>query len=371
MIGTRPEAIKLAPVVRALRRSPRRFKPLVLLTSQHREMLRQTLRCFSLSGDHDFNIMRSNQDLSLLTAQILRHLHAYIGRMAPDMVMVQGDTTTAFASALTAFLAKIPVAHVEAGLRSSDSRNPFPEEMNRVLTDHLSEILLAPTAQARINLLSEGFAPSKITVTGNTVIDALKFFARKKVNRARSPLRRLDFSKMIILVTAHRRESFGRPLENICRALVVLARRLDGKAVFVYPVHPNPHVRKTVFRLLQKERNIVLLEPLDYDQFVHLMKSSHFIMTDSGGIQEEASYLGKPILVLREKTERSEAVRYGNAQLVGTDPETVVPAALSLFSDRTRYRAMARARTIYGDGRASARIVRTLTRYFDMHSLPS
>lgn len=365
VIGTRPEAIKLAPVVRALRRFPRRFKPIILLTSQHKEMLRQALRSFSLAGDKDLKIMRSNQDLYRLTTEIILKVRTYIIHAAPDMVMVQGDTATAFASALAAFYAKIPVAHVEAGLRSFDPADPFPEEMNRVLIDRIAEMLFAPTAQAKKNLLREGIAPPKIVVTGNTVIDALKFFSRKRVDIAKSPLRDVDFSKKIVLVTAHRRESFGKPLENICHALTVLSRELDGKSVFVYPVHPNPHVRKTVFRLLRNRPNITLLEPLDYDHFVYLMRASHLIMTDSGGIQEEACFLGKPLVVLREKTERPEGVKKGNAYLVGTDPRTVVPAVLSLFFDRNAYEKRAQGRTTYGDGQASARIVRALAHYFD------
>ena len=359
MFGTRPEAIKLAPVIQELRRRADRFTCRVCVTAQHREMLDQVLRIFSIRAHHDLNIMQSGQSLEQITSRVLTGMKEVLKEERPDMVVVQGDTTTTFAAALAAYYEGIPVAHVEAGLRTWQKYSPFPEEINRRLTTHLGDLHFAPTEQARKNLTREGIDSGNVVVTGNTVIDSL-FHARKKVLGDRKRYRRMfpsvDFSSRIILVTGHRRESFGEGFQSICEALRRIAREEENVEI-VYPVHLNPNVQKPVRSILNGLKNVHLLEPLEYLPFVFLMDASHLILTDSGGVQEEAPSLGKPVLVMRARTERPEAVRAGTVRLVGTDETVIVREVHRLLHDRKQYIRMSRAHNPYGDGRARQRIV--------------
>lgn len=353
ILGTRPEAIKLAPLIRTLAAAG---KVKVCSTGQHRQMLDQVLGFFSIVPDYDLRIMGRDQTLFTVTARALARLERVIDDARPDLILVQGDTTTAFAGALAGFYRKIPVAHIEAGLRSFDKFSPYPEEMNRLLVSRLADYHFAPTKKARENLLSEGVPSRNIFVVGNTVIDAL--FTGLDIIRAdekpcRRKFRTVDFSKKLILVTGHRRESFGRPFEQICRALKEIARR--GVEI-VYPVHLNPRVRAHVYPLLRDVANIHLIEPLDYPHLIWLMGQSHLVLTDSGGIQEEAPSLGKPVLVMRDVTERTEGIEAGTAILVGTDRRRIVEETSRLLEDPRAYRAMARRKNPYGDGRACRRI---------------
>jgi UDP-N-acetylglucosamine 2-epimerase (non-hydrolysing) len=346
VFGTRPEAIKLAPVVRCLREDAR-FAVRVAVTAQHREILDQVLRAFSIEPDYDLNVMQAGQTLAESASRILAALEPVLDREKPDWVIVQGDTTTTFCGALAAFYKGIAVAHVEAGLRTGDPRQPFPEEMNRVLTSRLATLHFAATESAAENLRREGVDPAAIHVTGNTGIDA--------VLSVRDSLPAVEpGGKKIILVTAHRRESFGQGFLSICRALQRLAERTDVE--IVYPVHPNPNVRDVVREHLHDVANIRLIEPLEYVAFVDLMRRAHILLTDSGGVQEEGPSLGKPVLVMREKTERPEAVEAGTALLVGTDEERIVAETTRLLDDRQEYMRRARIHNPYGDGRASTRI---------------
>jgi UDP-N-acetylglucosamine 2-epimerase (non-hydrolysing) len=356
IFGTRPEAIKLCPVIRSLREYPNRFDVRVLVTAQHREMLDQVLQAFDVQPHHDLDLMLPGQTLFQSTSRILAGLEGVLKAERPSMVIVQGDTTTTFCGALAGFYLNIPVAHVEAGLRTGDLRQPFPEEMNRVLTSRLAELHFAATETAAESLRREGVTPDSIHVTGNTGIDAV-LFVRDGLAEGRLHGRKfteLDPAKKLIVVTAHRRESFGEGFERICRALAELADRPDVQ--LVYPVHPNPNVQDPVQRLLAGHPNVRLIEPLSYVPFVDLMRRAYLLVTDSGGIQEEGPSLGKPILVLREKTERPEAVLAGTVKLVGTDQRRIVSEATSLLDDRNAYQAMARVHNPYGDGQASARI---------------
>ena len=356
IFGTRPEAIKLCPVVRNLREHSPKFDVRVAVTAQHREMLDQVLEAFEIRPDHDLDLMLPGQTLFQSTARILAGLESVLMAEKPSLVIVQGDTTTTFCGALAAFYSNVPVAHVEAGLRTGDLRQPFPEEMNRVLASHLTELHFAATDWAAENLRLEGVAPEKITVTGNTGIDAVLYVRDAlEEGRLRGPeWPAIDPSRKLIVVTAHRRESFGQGFERICRALGRLADR--GDVEIVYPVHPNPNVTEPVKRHLSSHPRIHLIEPQSYVPFVDLMRRAYILITDSGGIQEEGPSLGKPILVLREKTERPEAVLAGTVRLVGTDPEKIVAEATRLLEDRSVYEAMARVHNPYGDGRASGRI---------------
>jgi UDP-N-acetylglucosamine 2-epimerase (non-hydrolysing) len=346
VFGTRPEAIKLAPVIRCLKVDPR-FDARVAVTGQHRAMLDQVLEAFSIRTDHDLNVMRAGQTLAESAARILAALEPVLESEGPDCVIVQGDTTTTFCGALAAFYKGIAVAHVEAGLRTGDLRQPFPEEMNRVLTSRLAALHFAATEMAAENLRREGIASADIFVTGNTGIDAVLSV------RDALPVFEAAATKMI-LVTAHRRESFGEGFVRICRALLRLAAR--GDAEIVYPVHPNPNVQAVVREYLLGAANIRLIEPVDYVAFVDLMRRAHILLTDSGGVQEEGPSLGKPVLVMREKTERPEAVEAGTAVLVGTDEDAIVAEAARLLDDAAEYARRARIHNPYGDGRASARI---------------
>jgi len=356
IFGTRPEAIKLCPVIQHMKSRPDDFDVRACVTGQHREMLDQVLGAFGVIPDHDLDIMRPGQTLSQSTSRIIAALEPILAEEKPDAVLVQGDTTTTFCGALAAFYAKIPVGHVEAGLRTGDPLQPFPEEINRVLTGRIATFHFAATQGAADNLYREGVDPAKITVTGNTGIDAVLYVkqaldAGKLVGLDGF---RLDASKKLIVVTAHRRESFGAGFDQICAALARLARRDDVE--IVYPVHPNPNVRSAVNRHLAGRPNIKLLDPMDYVPFVDLMRRAYLLLTDSGGIQEEAPSLGKPVLVLRDKTERPEAVSAGTAQLVGANEDRIVEAVQHLLDDAHAYRQMARLHNPYGDGKASGTI---------------
>jgi UDP-N-acetylglucosamine 2-epimerase (non-hydrolysing) len=362
VFGTRPEAIKLAPVILELRRRPE-FHVSVCVTAQHREMLDQVLETFDIRPDYDLDIMCPGQDLFQVTARCLTELEPLLRKEQPWMVLVEGDTTTVLATALAAFYLGIKVGHVEAGLRTFDKRRPFPEEINRRLTTHLADLHFAPTESARRNLLAEQVPESSVFVTGNTVIDTL-FLVRDRYggHRPLPPgMPPLAPGKRLILVTGHRRESFGQGFENICDALRQIAARPDVE--IVYPVHLNPNVQEPVRRILGGLPNVRLIEPLSYVPFVGLMESSYLILTDSGGIQEEGPSLGKPVLVMREVTERPEAVEAGTVRLVGTEVKAVVDGVWELLDNRELYERMSRAHNPYGDGLASKRIADILIRH--------
>ncbi len=360
VIGTRPEAIKVAPVIKALEKYPAAIQSVVCATGQHREMLDQVLHVFDLALDYDLKVMTPNQGLAQLTAAILSALDPILAREAPDWVLVQGDTTTAMVAGLAAYYRKIKVGHIEAGLRTGDKFQPFPEEINRRIVDALADLYFAPTEANRAQLAREGVPASAIVVTGNTVIDALLMTAQRVATRGwATGLPNLD-GKRMILVTAHRRENFGAPLTNICAALKDLATRYADNLHIVYPVHRNPNVARPVHQALAGVPNISLLEPVDYATLVALMMRAHFILTDSGGIQEEAPSLHKPVLVLREVTERQEVVAAGAARLVGTDRATIVSASAQLLEDAVAYQQMMVCQNPYGDGNASARVVQAI-----------
>jgi UDP-N-acetylglucosamine 2-epimerase (non-hydrolysing) len=373
VFGTRPEAIKLAPVIRELQRRSMdsQLHTITCVTAQHRDMLDQVLSLFEIIPDHDLDVMKDNQTPTQVAATVLVRLESILQIERPDWVLVQGDTTTVAAASLAAFYAGRKVGHVEAGLRTGDKWQPFPEEINRRMAGAIADLHFAPTEQARQNLLGEGVSAEHIIITGNPVIDALQWVAERPVTaKAHELLERCgvvnkteeqeEKPKRTVLVTAHRRENFGRPLENICLALRDLARRYDGWVHIVYPVHPNPNVWDPVHRLIGDVSGISLIPPLDYLSLVHLMKRSYLVITDSGGLQEEAPGLGVPVLVLREVTERPEAVTAGTVRLVGTDPERIVAEVSRLFEDAAAYEQMAQAVNPYGDGRAAERIVGTL-----------
>lgn len=360
VIGTRPEAIKMAPVIRELENHREEVESLVCATAQHREMLDQVLNTFKISVDYDLDLMRPNQSLSQLTARTLTGLDDVIGKERPHWVLVQGDTTTVMVASLVAFYHRVKVGHVEAGLRTGDKFQPFPEEVNRRITDVLADIYFAPTEHSRANLLHEGVSPQAIVVTGNTVIDALMMTARRVKQRPLDArIGNID-GKRLILVTAHRRENFGTPLANICRALIEVARRYRDDVHIVYPVHLNPNVSRPVHEALGGVPNISLIEPVDYEAFVGLMSRAYLVLTDSGGLQEESPSLNKPVLVLRQTTERPEVVTLGAARLVGTDYETIVCETMRLLEDPLAYRKMASVTNPYGDGCASQRIVQAI-----------
>jgi UDP-N-acetylglucosamine 2-epimerase (non-hydrolysing) len=364
IFGTRPEAIKLCPVIRGLREHPRKFDVRVCVTGQHREMLDQVLEAFQVKPDHDLDLMLPGQTLFQSTSRILSRLEPVLRTEKPSMVIVQGDTTTTLCGALAAFYSRIPVAHVEAGLRTHDMRQPFPEEMNRVLASHLTALHFASTETAAQNLRDEGVAADSIHVTGNTGIDAV-LFVRDALERGELRGREwpeLDASKKLIVVTAHRRESFGDGFERICRALAKIADR--GDVQLVYPVHPNPNVQDPVQRYLAAHPHVSLIAPQSYVPFVDLMRRAYLLITDSGGIQEEGPSLGKPILVLREKTERPEAVTAGTVKLVGTEEDRIVREATVLLEDCKAYNEMSRVHNPYGDGLASARIAELIHSFF-------
>jgi UDP-N-acetylglucosamine 2-epimerase (non-hydrolysing) len=363
VFGTRPEAIKMAPVVRALQQAPDRFETLICVSAQHRSMLDQVLKVFDLEVDQDLDLMTAGQSPADIAARVLDRLPPLLRRLRPDVLLVQGDTMTTFAAAFAAYLERIPSGHVEAGLRTGDRYQPFPEEMNRVLTTRLAAIHFAPTEQARMALLDEGVSPADVHLTGNTVIDALLQTVRPDYCFRSPQLAALDAKRRLVLVTTHRRENFGAPLRSICAAIRELAT-LHPDLQFVLPVHPNPQVKDTVEQLLCDLPGMHLIEPVDYLEFVHLLNRAFLVLTDSGGVQEEAPSLGKPVLVLREVTERPEGVEAGTAVLVGTDRERIVRVASELLSSSAAYQRMANAVNPYGDGLASGRIVAALAERF-------
>ncbi len=365
VFGTRPEAIKMAPVVRALANS-RLFESKVCVTAQHRQMLDQVLRLFSIVPDFDLDLMKPGQDLSDITSNVLLGMRGVFSKWRPDYVLVHGDTTTTLATSLAAYYARIPVGHVEAGLRTGDIYSPWPEEMNRRITGAISQIHFAPTEAARVNLLREGVTREAVHVTGNTVIDALldvihRLRSDAELNASMEQhFQFLDSNRRLILVTGHRRENFGAGFENICTAIQIISERRDVE--IVYPVHLNPNVREPVMRLLENRANVHLIEPLDYLPFVYLMDRAYILLTDSGGVQEEAPSLGKPVLVMRNTTERPEAVEAGTVRLVGTNKETIVTETCRLMDDLAKYERMSCAYNPYGDGGAAHRIVNLLSK---------
>lgn len=374
VFGTRPEAIKMAPLVKAFESDTKNFKTQVCVTGQHRQMLDQVLKLFKITPDFDLNIMKQGQDLYDITSRVLLGMRDVLTQAAPDIVFVHGDTTTSTAAAFAAFYKQIDVAHIEAGLRTNDIYNPWPEEMNRQITGRIAKYHFSPTPLARENLLRENVDPAKITVTGNTGIDALHFVANeiKQSQELRDSLekvllsagydtKRLASGKKLILITGHRRENFGDGFIHMCKAIKHLNKKYPD-ADFVYPMHLNPNVRRPIKEVFgdEKQENMFFIEPLDYLPFVYLMEKSHIVLTDSGGIQEEAPGLGKPVLVMRETTERPEAVTAGTVKLVGTNFDKIVAEVSRLMDDESEYEKMGKAVNPYGDGKACPRILEFL-----------
>ncbi len=371
VFGTRPETIKMAPLIAELERHPEQLENRNCLTGQHRDMVAPLLDLFNIRVDYDLELMRENQTLAHITTRVLHEIDAILAQDRVDLLLVQGDTTTAMAAAMAAFYAGIPVGHVEAGLRTYDKHHPYPEEANRKIIDTVADLFFAHSELAKSNLLKEGIADDHIAVTGNTVIDALLDVAARPFEFNGTPLESIPFGqKKIILVTAHRRESFGEPFESLCHGLRKLAAQYVDEIVLVYPVHRNPNVRKVVQRLLANQTNVMLLDPLDYLPLVQLMKRVHFVLTDSGGLQEEAPSLGKPVLVMRQVTERQEAVAAGTVKLIGTDSDTIVGEASRLLEDADAYLAMATRQNPYGDGTASQQIVTRILQEWGLTSHP-
>ena len=374
VFGTRPEAIKMAPLVKKLQANPEEFQTIVCVTGQHREMLDQVLRLFDITPDYDLNIMKPNQDLYDITSRILLGMRDVLKEVQPDIVLVHGDTTTSMAAALAAFYQQIPVGHVEAGLRTGNIYSPWPEEMNRLMTGRISTVHFSPTPLAKQNLLQEHVDEAKIVVTGNTVIDALQMVVERlrndeqlagevkdKVLNMGYDVNRLGEDRRLVLITGHRRENFGEGFLNICHAIKNLSEKYPN-VDFVYPMHLNPNVRKPVLEILgEGAENVYLIEPLDYLPFVYMMKHSTLILTDSGGVQEEAPGLGKPVLVMRDTTERPDAVEAGTVLLVGTNREKIEQGVSMLLDDADCYRRMSEAVNPYGDGLACERIVDRLS----------
>lgn len=363
VIGTRPEAIKIAPLIIKLKQQNQFFNTKVCLTAQHRQMLDQVLDFFEIKADYDLDLMKPNQNLHTLTADIITAIKPVYDEFKPDWVLVHGDTTTSTAAALAAFYSGVKVAHVEAGLRTFNKQAPFPEEMNRSITGRIADLHFAPTKTSKQNLLNEAIAKETISITGNTVIDALKL-GITKVNEQSSEIVNLksilNLNKKIILVTGHRRENFGDGFENICKALQTIAENNFDDVEIVYPVHLNPNVQNPVNKLLANQTNIKLIQPLNYEAFIWLMNKSYLIITDSGGVQEEAPSLGKPVLVMREVTERPEAVDAGTVLLVGTDTQKIITEAEQLLHNANAYTLMSNKHNPYGDGLACDRIITIL-----------
>ncbi len=369
LFGTRPELIKLAPVIQRLQHDDR-FQTGVVTTSQHREIIADLLRLFAISPDYDLDIIQPDQSLTDISSRVLQRLPDVFSSFRPDLVLVQGDTSSAFIGALAAFYHKVPVAHVEAGLRSFDKLHPYPEEVNRRLISVLSELHFAPLAGNAQALLREGVPASAISVTGNTVIDALRDIqARGGSTLEKYVPREFMAGRRLLLVTAHRRESFGEHLEQLCKALRTLVTLHPDLAV-IYPVHPNPRVRQSIMPLLGDCDRVLLIEPLPYETFVEAMSRAYLIVTDSGGVQEEAPSLGKPVLVFRKVTERGEGISSAGVKLVGLDGQRLVEEVTHLLEDDDAYAAMAQARNLYGDGQASRRIVQAILHYFDQGEPP-
>ena len=361
VFGTRPEAIKMAPVVLALQQDPR-FESICVVTAQHRQMLDQVLAIFQIQPDYDLNVMQPKQTLDALTANVLNKLAPVMTEAKPDIVLVHGDTTTTLAAAMSAFYHQLPIGHVEAGLRTWQKYSPYPEEMNRQMTDDLADLYFAPTSESKANLLKEHHAAAGIFVTGNTAIDALKQTVNANYHHA--VMDDLDPHKKMILVTMHRRENQGEPMRRVFKAMKqVVDAHADVE--IIYPVHLNPVVQQAAREILGNDARIHLIDPLDVVDFHNLAARSYLIMTDSGGVQEEAPALGKPVLVLRDTTERPEGVQAGTLKLVGTDPAVVKQAMIQLLEDPKAYQAMAQAKNPYGDGHATARILQAIQSYFD------
>ena len=363
VFGTRPEAIKLAPVIQQLEKD-NRFNSIVVVTAQHREMLDQVLNLFNIQPNSDLNLMREDQDLASLSASIFSNLDPILEEYKPDWLLIQGDTTTSMVAALTAYYRRIKVGHVEAGLRTGNKWQPFPEEINRRIASATADMHFAPTEWARSNLLREGISDDLIKVTGNTIIDALKQISAvpipNEIKELLNKKRILSGKKQLIVITAHRRENFGTPLINICSALKSLANKFQDRIEIIYPVHLNPNVHKPVNKLLRSIPNITLLPPLEYLSLVHLLKHAYLILTDSGGIQEEATGLGIPCLVLRKVTERPEGIEAGVLKLVGVNTDTILNEVSYLLDDQSAYQAMAHSANPYGNGNAAAKIVKSL-----------
>lgn len=367
VFGTRPEAIKMAPLLKSLQKN-KNYKLVITVTAQHREMLDQVMNLFQLEADYDLDIMKSRQTLSGLSARIIKKLDSILNEEKPDLILVHGDTSSTFIASLTSFYNQIDVGHVEAGLRTHNKYSPFPEEMNRQLTGVLADLNFAPTRKAKQNLLKENKDEAKIFVTGNTVIDALFSVVDQNYQFQNKLLKNLDYeNKKIILLTAHRRENLGEPMENIFRAVSDLTEQLDDLLV-IFPVHLNPVIRELSKKMLADNEQIQLIEPLDYLPFVNLMARSDLILTDSGGIQEEAPSLAKPVLVLRDTTERPEAVEAGTVLKVGTDYKEIYQQSLSLLTDAEEYKKRAAAVNPYGDGKAVERIIAALDYHFNFNS---
>ncbi len=361
VFGTRPEAIKMAPLIAELERHPDRIENRSCLTGQHKDMVAPLIELFGIRADYDLGLMRENQTLEHITTSVLVEVGRILREDHFDLLLVQGDTTTSMAAALAAFYAGVRIGHVEAGLRTFDKRHPYPEEANRKMIDAVADLFFAHSGKARQHLLNEGIAESAIAVTGNTVIDALLDVSARPFEIAGSPLEGIPFdNRRIVLVTAHRRESFGGPFESICEGLAALARKYADDIELVYPVHRNPNVRAVVSKHLAGIPNVRLLDPLDYLPLVQLMKRAYLVLTDSGGLQEEAPSLGKPVLVMRKVTERQEGVEAGTLKLVGMGAADIVRAASLLLDDATEYQAMATRANPYGDGTASVKIVRKI-----------
>lgn len=362
IFGTRPEAIKMAPAILALKASAA-FDPIVAVTAQHRSMLDQVLDLFSITPDHDLNIIEPRQTLTGVTVKALERLSPLVESEKPDLVLVQGDTTTTFVGGLAAFYHQIPVVHMEAGLRTGNPRSPFPEEINRCLTTRLTSLHLAPTASNKANLLAENVDPSNIVVTGNTVIDALLHTVDRRVDYGEPAIDGLDEDpRKMMLVTAHRRESWGEPMKGIGRALARIARNYP-ELLIVFPMHKNPVVREAIAPAIEGLENVMVIEPLAYGGFARLMNRAHLILTDSGGVQEEAPSLGKPVLVMRDTTERPEAMHSGTVKLVGAEEDAIVESVRELLDDESAYAAMANAVNPYGDGFAAERTVHAIAHF--------
>ena len=369
VFGTRPEAIKMAPLIKVFKADEEHFETLVTVTAQHREMLDQVLNLFDIDTDYDLDIMKNNQSLDELTSRLLTQITEVLTISQPDLIFVQGDTSTTFVGALAAFYQRIPVAHIEAGLRTNNIYSPFPEEINRRMTTSIAALHFPPTEQSRQNLLGEGVSDDKILVCGNTVIDALQAISDQfdfDSSEQRQYFRNnfgINFTdEKTILVTGHRRESFGAGFENLCNAIREIA--LNNKVQIVYPVHLNPNVQEPVKRILGDLDNVKLIDPQDYVPFVYLMKNAYIILSDSGGVQEEAPTLGKPVLVMRETTERQEGVDAGTAKLVGTDPEVIISSVQLLLDNESEYIKMSKANNPYGDGRTSVYVHRYILNNF-------
>ncbi len=363
VFGTRPEAIKMAPLIIEMKKHADMLSPIIVSTGQHKEMLHQVLRIFDIHPDYDLDIMEESQTLSQIVIKTLQGLESVIMREKPDMILVQGDTSSAFAAGLCAFNNRIPVGHVEAGLRTYDKFRPYPEEVNRRLVSVIADLHFAPTSTSVSQLLAENIPRSTIYCTGNTVIDALLFVANKNFDISKSNIK-LDPKKKTILVTAHRRESLGVPMRGIFQAIRRLVEKYPNEIQIVLPAHKNPAVRVAVQEILGDVSGVFVTEPMDYEPFVHIMKSSYFILTDSGGVQEEAPSLGKPVLVLREKTERPEAIEAGTVKLIGVNEETIFSEAENLLTNEGTYKKMQKAVNPYGDGHASERMVSAILHHF-------